>query len=117
VALTGAASIKKLTREGETMSSDPNDNTKAPTIITADYAILGSMITELSVNGALELGDLARIHVPPGGGTVWQMPGVNGIELVDQLEEIILRWRDTRALWCQVPEEDAPGHRLTVRWP
>jgi hypothetical protein len=84
------------------MTGDHHDNTKAP-IITADYAIL-------------ELGGLPRIHVPPGGGTVLQMPGVNGIELVDQLEDIIHRWHDTRALWSQVPEEDAPGHRLTVCW-
>jgi hypothetical protein len=99
------------------MTHDPSDNTKALTIINADYAILEPRITQLSVNGALEPGDLARIHVPPGGGTVWQLPGVNGIELVDQLEEIILRCRNMRALWGQVPEEDAPGHRLTVCWP
>jgi hypothetical protein len=99
------------------MVNDPYDNTKALTIINADYVILGPRITQLSVNGALERGDLARIHVPPGGGTVWQLRGVNGIELVDQLEEIILRWHNTRPLWGQVPEEDARWHRLTVRWP
>src|SRR5262245_28768491 len=98
------------------MSSDPSDNTKGFTIITkaltiinADYAILGPMTTELSVNGTLEPGDLVRVHVPPGGGTVWQVPGINGPEPVDQLEGVIPYWRDTRALWHRSLEEDAPG--------
>jgi hypothetical protein len=92
------------------MSSDPIDNTKAlVTIDTAKYSILAPMTTELSVNGTLEPWDLVRVHVPPGGGTIWRVPGINGPEPVDQLEGVIPYWRDTRALWHRSPEEDAPG--------
>jgi hypothetical protein len=91
------------------MSSDPLDNTEALTIISGDYAILGPAALELGVNGTLEPGDLPRLNVPAGGGTLWQLPGVNGAEPVDQLEGIILKWNDRRALWRLAPEEGAPG--------
>jgi hypothetical protein len=92
------------------MSSDPIDNTQAlVTIDTAKYAILAPTTTELDVNGTLEPGDLVRVHVPPGGGTVWHVPGINGPEPVDQLEGVILYWCDTRALWHRAPEDDVPG--------
>src|SRR5262249_25962862 len=79
------------------------------TIDTAKYAILAPATTELGVNGTLEPADLPRVHIPLGGGTVWQVPGLNGAGPVDQLVGIVLRWRDTRAFWPRGAEEDARG--------
>ena len=47
--------------------------------------------------------------MPLGGGTAWQVPGINGIESVSELDGIILAYHDKRALWRDSPEEGAPG--------
>jgi hypothetical protein len=102
-----AAANTKVTKE--TAMSDDIYYMRALKIVTTEFTFLMPMTEDLSVNGTLELGDLDRVHVPLGGSTTWQVPGINGTESVSELDGIILAHHDQRAFWRGSPEEGAPG--------
>jgi hypothetical protein len=89
--------------------SDETYEPRALKIVTLPFTILMPTTADLSVNGTLERGDLDRVHVPLGGSTTWQVPGINGTESVSELDGIILGYQDQRAFWRGSPEEGTPG--------
>jgi len=60
-------------------------------------------------DSSLTAGDLERIRVPAGGGTAWTIQGLDGEEMVKELDGIIIAWRDTRSYWS-VPMEQSDGN-------
>lgn len=49
--------------------------------------------------------DFDRVSIPAGGGTTWEVPGLDDMESIRDLEGIIIAWKSPRAYWSQRPEE------------
>lgn len=43
--------------------------------------------------------DLDRVKVPTGGNTSWGIPGLEGVQVADAIEGIIVHWANRRAYW------------------
>lgn len=56
-------------------------------------------IIKENMGGSLTEFDFARIKVPAGGGTVWEIPRLGGFENEPVIEGIICYWRNVRAYW------------------
>lgn len=70
------------------------------------YAVLSMHQDELTeliqdnlAGQALTPSDLARIKVPAGGGTTWEVPTIKGTEAVKELVGVALRVDNRRAYW------------------
>jgi hypothetical protein len=92
-----------------------NDIVKQETAVNS-FAIFNTDIAEIreamNVNigdGGLTAGDLERIKIPAGGGTVWTIPGLDGEEMVKEYAGIIVGCQDTRAYW-RIPMEESDGN-------
>jgi hypothetical protein len=74
---------------------------------TAQDAI--SVIADNMGNGGLSVGDLDKITVPPGGGTTFEIPTVDGdTEPSKEISGIILLATEGKGLWAKSMEEE-PG--------
>lgn len=49
--------------------------------------------------------DFDRVSMPAGGGTTWEVPGLEDMESVRAIEGIIVAWKSPRAYWSQRPED------------
>jgi hypothetical protein len=65
---------------------------------------------EANLRGSgLTAGDFERIKIPAGGGTVWTIQGLQGEEMVKELDCVLLTWRDRRVYW-RLPMEQSEGN-------
>ena len=46
--------------------------------------------------GTLRAFDLPQLKIPGAGGTTWEVPSIEGTKNVQEVQGIILHWRDTR---------------------
>jgi hypothetical protein len=82
----------------------------------ATYAVmtqgaeLQSIMRENIGEGAnMDRFDLEQIHVPAGGATSWEVPTLDGVESVKDLEGVIVGWRDTRQYWAESFDDTGGG--------
>jgi len=47
----------------------------------------------------INAGDLVKVKVPSGGGTLWEIPTINGAEGAKELTGVIIHMRRNRAYW------------------
>lgn len=53
--------------------------------------------------------DLDRVKIPSGGGKAWDVPTLEGSELTQVLQGVIVYWKDTRAYWKASFDEQGGG--------
>lgn len=76
-------------------------------LITTEFKALvpGSKIaTTLQENlghGGISPFDLDRVRVPSGGGQIWEVPSLTGIETQKELTGIIIYFKEVRAYWAK----------------
>ena len=85
--------------------------------IAKDFAIMQSDGKALQKNlqdnfGAVGFSafDLDRITIPTGGGTAWQVGTLEGPQMVQAIEGIIIHRRDGRLYWAQSVEAGGMGN-------
>lgn len=82
-----------------------NDKTTAVVALPEQYPALApdsiglEIIRENIGEGDLNILDLDRIKIPAGGGTTWEVPAIDGIQGIRDLEVVIIAWRQTRLFW------------------
>lgn len=52
--------------------------------------------------------DLARVKVPSGGGTTWEVPTLGGLEPTKTLTGVLVHFKRTRAYWAPEAETGTP---------
>lgn len=52
--------------------------------------------------------DLARVKVPSGGATTWEIPSLGGMEPAKTLSGIVVHWKLTRAYWAPDADSGTP---------
>lgn len=57
----------------------------------------------------VSIANLIRIKLPTGGATTWTINKPDGTEITEEIEGIIIFWRDTRVFW-RVPLDQAAGN-------
>jgi hypothetical protein len=68
-------------------------------VAQADTANLMETI-RANIGGAqLSEFDLDRVKIPAGGGRTWEVPTLEGVESMQELQGVIVFWKDTRAFW------------------
>jgi hypothetical protein len=53
--------------------------------------------------------DLDRVHIPAGGGQVWEIPTLEGSDAAKEIEGVIVHHNQARAYWRQSFEESGGG--------
>lgn len=43
--------------------------------------------------------DLARVRIPAGGGTAWEVPTLAGVEPVKELQGVVVYYKNSRSFW------------------
>jgi len=68
-------------------------------VIKMDSDSLAEVI-EANIGGqGISRFDLDKLKVPGSGGTIWEVPTLEGTEAKEEVEGIILHWKDVRAFW------------------
>lgn len=62
---------------------------------------LRELMEENLGGGGLGVFDLDRVTVPAGGGTTWELEGVDGPESTRSLEGVVVAWTSPRAYWSR----------------
>lgn len=57
----------------------------------------------------LTIGDLDRVKIPAGGGTIWEVPDMDEVEDTKTLEGVIIYWKPGRVFWAESFEEGGGG--------
>lgn len=70
-------------------------------LLKADAADMIEVIKDNMGPGGLKAFDLTRVKVPSGGGTTWQMPTLQGMKNIEEIEGVVIYWCDVRAYWSQ----------------
>lgn len=78
-------------------------------IATMSPAEIRESIAENLGGGTISVSDLDRVKFPSGGGLIWEVPGLDGVEPAKELVGVIVYWRDNRAMWRQSIEEGGSG--------
>jgi len=52
--------------------------------------------------------DLQRIRIPAGGGQAWEVQGLDGPQITQQLEAVVLIQRPGRAFWRNASPDNSP---------
>lgn len=60
-------------------------------------------------DGELNVLDLDAIGIPPGGGTSWEIPSLEGSTSVKELEGVIVAWRSPRTYYMLSIDESGGG--------
>lgn len=63
------------------------------------------VVANIGEGETISFTDLPIIKVPSGGINQWMVPGIDGQELVKELEGIIVYWRSHRAYWPKKQED------------
>jgi hypothetical protein len=67
-------------------------------------------IMEANLGGTqISVGDFDRVKVPSGGGTIWEVPTLEGPRPERFITGVIVYWRDNRAMWKKAVEEGGSG--------
>lgn len=72
---------------------------------------LDELVTTIRANvGNQQLSefDLDRIKIPTGAGKAWTVPTLEGDTITQELQGVIVHWKDTRAYW-KVPFDQSGG--------
>ena len=56
-------------------------------------------VIEANIGTTLSPFDLDRVKVPSGGGTLWEIPTLTGLEDSKELTGVIIHWQDVRCYW------------------
>lgn len=67
-------------------------------VMRADEAFSAAIAANIGA-GAITPFDLDRVRVPAGGGTTFEVPGLDGVAESKVLEGVIVHWRSPRAYW------------------
>jgi hypothetical protein len=79
-------------------------------MMNGDIGDLGEMIREVvGPNGINPQTDLDRVKVPSGGGTVWEVPSMDGVNPQQTIEGVIIHQHDARAYWPLSDSDTAAG--------
>lgn len=86
-------------------------------VVVQDFAIMrpgsGNIMEAVQANmegESLSVWDLDMIHVPSGGGTMWEVPNINGdFDNVAELEAIIIMSKPNRSYWAEKFEDSGGG--------
>lgn len=82
------------------------DASRFPLLVPATAADALEVIKDNLGEGGLSIADLDRITVPPGGGTTFEIPTVDGdTEPAKELVGIIILSTEQKAYWAQSMEE------------
>lgn len=68
-------------------------------ISQTDIAQIGEIVRTNCGDTGLSRFDLDNIHIPTGGGTLWQIPSLTGDEQVPHIDCVVIGFRDGRAYW------------------
>lgn len=60
-------------------------------------------------NATIQPFDLDRVKIPAGGGTTWEVPTLDGVTEVKEIDGVIIHWRKVRAYWTQGFDESGGG--------
>lgn len=78
-------------------------------LVKADPKLLPQIMQENVGAGGLTPFDLDRIKVPAGGGTIWEVPTIEGIANEERVDGVIIYWREPRAYWSESFDESGGG--------
>jgi len=86
-------------------------------MVIQDYAIMKAGADQViaavrsNMDGeSLSVYDLDTIHVPAGGGTVWEVPNADGgLDNIPEIEAIIVASLPSRSLWADKFEDSGGG--------
>lgn len=70
-------------------------------IVTQDADSLREVMAANAGDRGISEFDLDRVKVPSGGGTVWQVPSLEGERNEESIEGVIVFWKEPRAYWAQ----------------
>jgi hypothetical protein len=76
-------------------------------IVKTDSSQLQQIIRD-NIGGQIGAFDLDRCKVPAGGGTNWELPTLEGIQEIKELQGVIVHFSDPRAYW-EVPFDESGG--------
>ena len=82
----------------------------------SNYAALGMRTADLMETIKANIGgqklsefDLDRVTIPSGGGIAWTVPTLEGEKALQEIEGVIVYWKDTRAFWKESFESQGGG--------
>lgn len=78
-------------------------------VMTIDGNKIKTIIKDNLGADGLKLSDLERITVPSGGGIVWEVPGLEGLETTKELTGIMIASQTGRKFWTQSFDETGGG--------
>lgn len=79
-------------------------------IVSADAETLRQVVADnLGAGGNITPFDLDRVRVPAGGGTTWEIPGLEGVTESKELLGIVAYWRDGKSYWATSIDESGGG--------
>ncbi len=84
-------------------------DTDAYAITQAGNDIADILTENVGEEGGLTPFDLDRIKVPSGGGAAWEVPTLEGSDVVKELSGVIVYWRSPRAYWATGIDEAGGG--------
>lgn len=78
-------------------------------IMRSDPAKVTEIICENVGDEGITAFDLDRVHIPPGGGQAWTVPGLDEDEIVKKFEGVIIFHKMGRVYWSTGMEEGGGG--------
>jgi hypothetical protein len=69
---------------------------------------IGAIIADNLGGEQLTEFDLARVKVPSGGGTTWEVPTLGGLEPTKTLTGVLVHFKRTRAYWAPDADSGTP---------
>lgn len=79
--------------------------TQYPMLFDDDSTEFMQVLQENFGDSGPQTSDLDRIGIPPGGGTSWEVPSLEGSDAQKVLEGIIVAWQSPRVYWAQSIDE------------
>ena len=111
MAFTRRNSVRKDSKESEngydgTEMAEAENNLPSTDVDTNQFAIMNlgkneiaEILTENLGGAGLNVTDLTIVKVPSGGGVMWEIPGIEGLQHAKEIEGVIIFTQSTRAYW------------------
>lgn len=78
-------------------------------VLRMDENELRSVIASTVGPGALDASVLDRVKLPTGGGTLWEVPTIDGVEGMGSLDGVVLHMANRRVYWKDAYGEGEAG--------
>lgn len=104
---TKASTMSKKSESKQSTTTDVAVIDTEFAVVQANQSI-GELIAENLGGEKLTPSDLDRVKVPSGGGTIFEVPGADGVEAATSLDCVILYTKLSRAYWADSNADGSP---------